>query len=551
MALKFALALGAAMVLVAPSAMGSDPTVVALGYICGAENPTAPAGPAGRMIPDVGAETFRVDTANPDAQAWFNQGVQLYHAFYHEEAKAAFAKAAELDPACSLCAWGHSLSLGATLNYPVSPAETAKALTIADHAATLVKPGDDRARALVAALQGRYQPTPPKEGREQSFGRALDAVYARYPDDDGIGNMTAHVLLIPARQDDMSGRPRGEAILKGILAKHPDDAAAIHYYIHATEFARHAGEAEPYAQRLEGLAPNASHLVHMAAHTFMHVGRYEDVALVDAEALQVDANLRRNTNESGQTGGQRYYMHNYLFGLAGAMMAGDGRLAVKYADHGPIAFDKNAPADRRTTVRARGLVALGRYAPDRALAVPEAADDPRLVKLYRHYARGEAYAAKGDAVGVMREGEALAVLGGEASKANETGNVQLIGIARDVLAGRAAMLTGASDAAAEYYAAAAAAQEKAFPFAKNFDPPPWWYPVRRSLAAAHLKAGRYDAAAKEANASLADWPRDALALRILAQAEAKQGKSAAAKAHAAQARREWRGNLATVPVNLT
>ena len=94
MALKFALALGAAMVLAAPSALGSDPTVVALGYICGAENPTAAARTAGQMIPDVGTETFKVDTASPDAQAWFNQGVRLYHAFYHEEAKAAFAKAA-------------------------------------------------------------------------------------------------------------------------------------------------------------------------------------------------------------------------------------------------------------------------------------------------------------------------------------------------------------------------------------------------------------------------------------------------------------------------
>jgi predicted Zn-dependent protease len=90
-----------------------------------------------------------------------------------------------------------------------------------------------------------------------------------------------------------------------------------------------------------------------------------------------------------------------------------------------------------------------------------------------------------------------------------------------------------------------------FPFAKNFDPPPWWYPVRRSLAAAHLKAGRYDAAEKEASASLADWPRDALALRILAQAEARQGKSAAAKVHAAQARREWRGDLARTPIDLS
>jgi predicted Zn-dependent protease len=113
------------------------------------------------------------------------------------------------------------------------------------------------------------------------------------------------------------------------------------------------------------------------------------------------------------------------------------------------------------------------------------------------------------------------------------------------------MLGGRPAEAVPHFAKAAALQESAFPFAKNFDPPPWWYPVRRSLAAAHLQAGDYAAAAKEANASLADWPHDGLALRVLGQAEAKQGRAAAARTHAAQARRDWRGDLSKVPVDLT
>jgi hypothetical protein len=54
-------------------------------------------------------------------------------------------------------------------------------------------------------------------------------------------------------------------------------------------------------------------------------------------------------------------------------MAGDGPLAVKYAEHAALAFPASAPAERRMMAQARSLVALGRYAPDRALAV---ADDP-------------------------------------------------------------------------------------------------------------------------------------------------------------------------------
>jgi tetratricopeptide (TPR) repeat protein len=207
--------------------------------------------------------------------------------------------------------------------------------------------------------------------------------------------------------------------------------------------------------------------------------------------------------------------------------------------------------DRGTTAQARSLVALGRFAPDRALALAEAPGDLRILKIYRHYARGEAFAAKGDGPGVSVEAQAIAALGAEATKASETGNAQVAEIAGGVLAGRAAMLAGQSNQAAMLFAKAAIAQEKAFPVPKNFDPPPWWYPVRRSLAAAQLKAGRYAEAERAAHASLAEWPQDALALRILAQAEAAQGRPGAARDHQAEAKRRWRGDLAAVPVDLS
>jgi tetratricopeptide (TPR) repeat protein len=152
---------------------------------------------------------------------------------------------------------------------------------------------------------------------------------------------------------------------------------------------------------------------------------------------------------------------------------------------------------------------------------------------------------------VQREADAVAALGVEASAATENGNVQIASIAGKVLAGRAAMLQGEPARAAGLYAEAAATQEKAFPVLKNFDPPPWWYPVRRSTAAAWLKAGRYADAEREAKASLADWPQDALALRVLSQAEQKLGRSKASKDHLAEARRAWRGDLREVPINLT
>ena len=541
----------AALALAAPSAIATDATSLGVGYICSAENPPPPAGSKGLVkFPGMGTGSFRVDTTNPEAQAWFDYGVKLYHAFNHEEAKQAFAKAAALDPECARCAWGVALSLGPTLNYTISLPETEKALAVADRAASLAKPDDAKGRALIAALQLRYAKVAAKEGSEVAYGHAMDDLARRFPDDDEIGELTAHALLTPARYDNYSGVPRAIELLEPILARKPDDTAAIHYYIHATEFAGHAATALPYAERLAKLAPGASHLVHMGAHTMMHVGQYEQVAVTDAAALKVDADFKSAQGLTTGTSDQRYYLHNFQFGLAGALMSGDRDLALKFADHAGRAFAQ-APQDRRVTAASRSLVALGRYAPDRALAVPETPGDRRIQKIYRHYARGEALASRGDAAGVQREADAVTALGVEASAATENGNVQIASIAGKVLAGRAAMLQGEPARAAGLYAEAAAAQEKAFPVLKNFDPPPWWYPVRRSTAAAWLKAGRYADAEREAKASLADWPQDALALRVLSQAELKLGRSKAAKDHLAEARRAWHGDLREVPINLT
>ena len=88
-----------------------------------------------------------------------------------------------------------------------------------------------------------------------------------------------------------------------LLAKAPNNTAAIHYYIHAAEVAGHPQSALPYAEKLGRLAPNASHLIHMAAHTFYHVGRYEDAVIVNASAMRTDSDHLEETKTSGGLSG--------------------------------------------------------------------------------------------------------------------------------------------------------------------------------------------------------------------------------------------------------
>lgn len=554
-----ACATGAAIVTpvtnLAPAAEASIETQLATAALCSAEALGLPAATPNLKLADgMGTGGFKVDTASTEAQAWFNYGLALSHAFYHQDAKAAMKRAAEIDPACSMCAWGYAWALGPTLNYGINEEERKTALAEAERALSLAKSDDALARRLAEAMVARYadpaaavgeEPNRlggPKAGEgetEPAFGQALAKIAADYPDEPEFAVLAAHSLMMPVRGDDESGLKPALALLEGVLAKRPGDTGAIHYYIHGTEFDDRAEDAIPYAEQLGALAPAASHLVHMPAHTFFRAGRYHEAAVVNAKAIEAD------TEWLAQGGDPRppmlagfrlpmYYAHNLSFGLAGALMSGDGALALRYAEHATRAYPAGDPAQRFDPT-ARTYVALAIYAPDAMLALaPVRADDPEF-RAYRAYARGEALLRKGDAAGARRELEAL-------RKETEGEAEQQVAVA--VLEGRLAMAEGNMRAAIATFANGTRIQEAEL--GGYMDPPVWWYPVRRSLAAAHLKAGDYAKAEAEAAASLKAWKHDPLALWVLGRAQYGLGRAKEAAASLSQARKLWRGDFDSI-----
>jgi hypothetical protein len=165
-----------------------------------------------------------------------------------------------------------------------------------------------------------------------------------------------------------------------------------------------------------------------------------------------------------------------------------------------------------------------------------------------HYARGEADARNGDIQGVQREAkditfdhDGLAKFGDSAAQAQA-----MVDIARLVLDGRVAMMQKRwSDAEADYRKAADIQDAKLGVFN---DPPTWWYPVRRSGAAALLAKGDSMAAEVEVNAGLARWPLDSQSLRILADCQQAMRHAEEAKRQHALALANWLGDAAALPI---
>ncbi|MBW8708493.1 MAG: hypothetical protein JF627_04385 [Alphaproteobacteria bacterium] len=430
----------------------------------------------------------------------------MFHAFYHDDARRAFDNAVAADPQCAMCLWGQALSRGAVLNFDAEEADFKSALEMAKRAQGLAR--SPREKLLTAALMRRYS-RPQDAEAERDFAADLLKADARTPD---LQLLAAEVVLTQRRR----GKPpsaeadalanQAVALIEPILAKAPDNTAAIHYYIHATEVAGHPQSALPYAEKLAALAPRASHLIHMAAHTFYHVGRYEDAATINAGAMRTDSDHLAETKTAGGLTGAFYYEHNLNFGMAGSLMSGDRALGLKFADHLHRAFpEKDFLKDGMSQDEGRRYLIYARYDPRRMLALPEPVTEGQDTSSFYHYARGEAFAALGDTISLAAEVDKI------------KGDGRTMKIARGVLTGRLAMLQHRYADAAQAFEQAAMEEDGYSPHA--WDPPPWWYPVRRSAAAAWLADGQPAKAAEAVQKSLDAWPLDPLALAVLSRAE--------------------------------
>jgi tetratricopeptide (TPR) repeat protein len=421
---------------------------------------TAPKTP--QIMPGYGGGGFPITTKVPQAQAFFDNGMQLAHAFAHKAAIGAMAEAARLDPACAMCLWGEAWASGPTINYGKSSDELKPLADMADKAAKLAeKNGTEREKALIHALQFRYKEGGGGKPGDLAFAKAMAALASRYPADNEIAVIAADAWLMTQAdtpEDVKLNANLAIPLLEGALKRDPEYTPAIHFYIHATEMAGVPALAEPYADKLAALAPRASHLVHMPSHTYYWVGRYQDAANANMRAVEIGVENAKTLGLPPPDGvwGLPYHGHNVTYGLGGALEAGDAKTALYLGR--PLVARSQAKTDAPPygqLFAASGYFAMALFAdPAEVLALPQ----PRLPFLLAawHYARGEALARKGNSAGVRKE--AAAIRGSTGKLDSDDGSQQaqqLTFIARDVLSGRAALLERRpSEAVADFEQAA-------------------------------------------------------------------------------------------------
>jgi hypothetical protein len=444
-----------------------------------------------------------------------------------------------------LCFWGEAWARGPTLNLQPRSEEHGAAASATAKAAALSGKLGERDKALIVAMQTRI-------GRKGAFEnkrylKAMAKLARRFPGDDAVLVLAADARLVLSARKGFGPGSDAQGWLETAMARNPGHSGAIHLYIHLTDIIDRQALAERHAERLGALAPGASHLVHMPSHTFYGVGRYAEAASVNVAALAADRAYVAKVRPPKSDYRTGLYAHNSHFAIESALMRGEGKTALDIADHYRERYPDKGEKGFRAVIRAATWYAYGLHGEvGEVLAMAEPAEGATLMRIMRLYARGEALARKGDAAAVKAEAAAIAaLLAGPAGRSLGAKPIEALAeIAQRVLEGRAAMTEKRYADAATAFRHAMTLQETA---GFGSDPPPFWYPVRRSLGAAMLASGDAAGARNQLNASLSDWPNDPLALLALARAEQALGGDGAALL--GRARKGWAGDIEAVPLS--
>lgn len=521
--------------------------------------PNAPAAPPVRsdttavpLYTNLGDYHVAISTKVPLAQRYFDQGMRLVYGFNHGEAIRAFNEAARLDPSCAICHWGAALAYGPHVNAPMDSAsgvaayaQLQQAIALAPHASTIEQ-------VLIKALTARYAAVPPADraSLDKAYARAMGDVTKAFPRDLDVATLYAESLMDTRPWDywTKDGKPQpGTTIivaqLERVIRANPNHPGACHYFIHAVE-AVDPLRALPCAERLAALMPGEGHMVHMPGHIYIRLGRYADAIDANVHALHADESYIASEHPQGlyPIG---YYPHNYHFLAFAAMLAGRSHTAI---DAARSLGEKVNPDVAHQVIQLQPLIAFyplalvtfGRW--DEVLAAPLPRSDLRVATALADYARGVAFAQKGDSANARAMLDSVRAIANATSAADRVAmsagageNKTVLNIATAALSGEIALHRGDLDDAVTHFRKAAQLEDT-FNYT---EPPQWYFPVRHALGDALLRAGKTAEAEAAYREDLRRFPDNGWSLYGLSKALHARGRHKEATAVDARLAKAW------------
>ena len=455
------------------------------------------------LFENLGNHSVTISTVDKMAQRFFDQGLNLTYAFNHAEAHRSFLEASRLDPNAAMAFWGQAYALGPNINDPLPDDERKKqAYDAAQKAKQLLTNATPKEKALITALQARYSDDLSKDVAElnMNYMKAMIKVAEEFPQDDDILTLYAASIMntTPWNYWDKDGNPspfiaQAKTALEKAININPNNAGAHHYYIHMVELPM-PDLAEASADRIGSLMPGAGHIVHMASHIYIRIGRYKDAVKVNQHAILADEDYISQCYSQGiyPLG---YYPHNIHFLWSSASLLGASDIAIdaakKTAEKVPTGELVDLPFLQ--DFAATPLLAYTRFGKwNEILTVPKPNADIKHLNLIRHYARGIAFIRKNNIKEAQEELDALAELKKDSDLENLVATAhnpssRSANIAYEVVAGELAALKGDLTKAIAHLQQAVQYEDEL----TYTEPAAWYIPTRQNLGAILLKANKF------------------------------------------------------------
>jgi tetratricopeptide (TPR) repeat protein len=243
-------------------------------------------------------------SCSEQAQVEFDRAVALLHHMTYPQARETFRQVAAMDPTCAMAPWGIAMTLFQPL-WPTRPGpEALQRGWEAVQTARALHPPTERERLFVAAAEAFFlEPTLPDYWlRIRRWERAMEKVYAAFPNDDEAAAFYALAHLATAPSDDLARArehsDRAAEILLRVYRHNPDHPGAMHYLIHANDVPGRERDELEITRKYETLAPDNPHALHMPTHIYTRLGDWDGVIRGNLRAAE--AALKHPAGDHGE-----------------------------------------------------------------------------------------------------------------------------------------------------------------------------------------------------------------------------------------------------------
>jgi len=234
---------------------------------------------------NVGHVDDPVTTNNPEAQAFYNQGVACLHNYVWMDAARSFNQALRLDPQLAMVHVGLFRVFINLNDLPAAAEEVRKAQA-------LQTPLTDRERRRIEVTAKHLEARQDLKNHEkhEAYKKTLDAALDSNTEDVELWLLRGNAEEPAADGRGQRGKSGSIAFYEAAMAYSPDNFAAHHYLTHSLENIGRNQDAEKHGQRYSQLADGVPHAHHMWCHDLRLVGKI-DAAI---EQFEIATQLEKN-----------------------------------------------------------------------------------------------------------------------------------------------------------------------------------------------------------------------------------------------------------------